>query len=124
MPPPAPQQPAGTGGAVMPSPAHDRVPGDGGADGIAVGDPGVQPGCGWFPAPCTSCKSFQQVVGLVGGFCKALVTRACGDGVTMPLGAPDLGEGPGPTIAYLVLVYVVRARLLDLQFVGTRKGVS
>jgi hypothetical protein len=64
----------------------------------------------------------SEVVSLVGGFCKALVSRACGDGVTMPLGAPDLGEGSGPTIAYLV--YVVRAGLLDLQFVGTRKGVS
>jgi hypothetical protein len=64
----------------------------------------------------------SEVVSPVGGFCKALVARACGDGVTMHLDAPDLGEGSGPTIAYLV--YVVRARSLDLQFVGTQKGGS
>jgi hypothetical protein len=58
----------------------------------------------------------SEVVSLVGVFCKVLVTRACGDGVTMPLGAPDLGGGSGPAVAYLV--YAVRARLLDLQFVG------
>ena len=44
----------------------------------------------------------SEVVGLIGVFCKALVTRASGDGgVAMPLGAPDLGEGPGPAVAYL-----------------------
>ena len=42
----------------------------------------------------------SEVVSLVGGFCKVLVTRAFGEGVTMPADAPDLGKGSGPTIAY------------------------
>jgi hypothetical protein len=69
--------------------------------------------------------SQRGVVGLVGVFCKALVTRAFGDGVTMPPGAPDLGGGPGPTVAYLDTLFgpdywIYRQQLIAL---GTRKDV-
>jgi hypothetical protein len=56
----------------------------------------------------------SEVVGLVGVFCKVLVTRAFGDGVAVPLGAPPR-LGRGVRANGRVFGYVVRARLLDLH---------